>query len=265
MMAYINGMIPGSAVYLVSFSLASLSVGIHKYNEKHGLLRENEILKEFAKIAPYPIVQYTKDGYPTIWNPNMEEETGYSHETIIAHYEEMKEISPREECKYIIMRFLYKGKNLEKVEEYIKILKTGKGYENIAFTMDTKYGEKTFLWSALPDKIGGDTRTARHLTNMQEIERELKNTRELLRTSLRIDVLTKACTRYALDEDMTKLITRNNRDSDTENTMMFFLDIDDFKGVNDRYGHEIGDNILKKFVKHIRNNIREGDEIYRYG
>jgi PAS domain-containing protein len=108
MMVYINGMVPGSAVYLVSFLLASFSVAIHKYNEKNGLLQENNALREFAEIAPSPIVQYTEEGFPLIWNPEMEKETGYSKEEIIAHYNEMKTKLPKEEWQYIIMRFLYK-------------------------------------------------------------------------------------------------------------------------------------------------------------
>jgi len=43
------------------------------------------------------------------------------------------------------------------------------------------------------------------------------------------------------------------------------LDIDDFKFVNDNYGHDIGDIVLEKLGKIIYNNIRGYDDAIRYG
>lgn len=42
-------------------------------------------------------------------------------------------------------------------------------------------------------------------------------------------------------------------------------DIDDYKRVNDIYGHDVGDDIIKRVSSIIRNNIREKDYICRYG
>ncbi|MCG9595449.1 GGDEF domain-containing protein [Vibrio sp. Isolate25] len=48
------------------------------------------------------------------------------------------------------------------------------------------------------------------------------------------------------------------RDSNTI-TAMVFLDIDNFKAINDTYGHEVGDRVLQHFSKRLRNNIRSKD------
>ena len=53
-------------------------------------------------------------------------------------------------------------------------------------------------------------------------------------------------------------------DVDT-NISFTIIDIDDFKNINDRYGHEIGDRVLEEFGNLIRTNIRDTDLIYRYG
>jgi len=43
------------------------------------------------------------------------------------------------------------------------------------------------------------------------------------------------------------------------------LDLDHFKVVNDTYGHVVGDLILRQVANHLQDNIREPDEIGRYG
>ena len=43
------------------------------------------------------------------------------------------------------------------------------------------------------------------------------------------------------------------------------LDLDDFKTVNDQFGHDIGDEVLKGFVEQVKSNIREIDLLARYG
>lgn len=42
-------------------------------------------------------------------------------------------------------------------------------------------------------------------------------------------------------------------------TALVFLDIDDFKEINDTYGHEVGDRVLQQFSKRLKNNIRTRD------
>lgn len=46
---------------------------------------------------------------------------------------------------------------------------------------------------------------------------------------------------------------------------MIYLDIDHFKKINDTYGHQIGDDILKEFVLVVSSMIRPGDHLVRWG
>ena len=46
---------------------------------------------------------------------------------------------------------------------------------------------------------------------------------------------------------------------------LIFIDLDDFKKVNDTYGHAVGDIILQKFVKITKDNIRDVDIFARWG
>lgn len=44
-----------------------------------------------------------------------------------------------------------------------------------------------------------------------------------------------------------------------------FLDIDDFKRINDTYGHDMGDTVLQMFAKTCQGSIRQSDLMVRYG
>ncbi|MDC0611143.1 diguanylate cyclase [Vibrio sp.] len=45
----------------------------------------------------------------------------------------------------------------------------------------------------------------------------------------------------------------------------FFVDLDGFKEVNDKYGHDAGDCVLKCFASRLKNNLRDNDRVYRFG
>ena len=55
-------------------------------------------------------------------------------------------------------------------------------------------------------------------------------------------------------------LSRSNK-----NLVLAILDIDDFKMVNDNFGHLVGDEVLKEFTAHLKENVRTNDIICRYG
>ena len=61
-------------------------------------------------------------------------------------------------------------------------------------------------------------------------------------------------------EDMMQRTRTNNYLS-----ALFFIDLDDFKTINDTYGHKAGDCTLKKVVNNIKRTMRDGDILCRLG
>ena len=55
------------------------------------------------------------------------------------------------------------------------------------------------------------------------------------------------------------------KDKNLQHICIAMIDIDNFKSVNDTYGHLVGDNILKEVCTIINNNVNENDCVFRYG
>jgi len=88
-----------------------------------------------------------------------------------------------------------------------------------------------------------------------------------LRVSLRqqsiIDPLTQLYNRRYLDEVLKRELARSSRSGAPLSVLV--LDLDHFKRINDTYGHEGGDAILRQVASALRENIRSGDVACRMG
>jgi len=84
-----------------------------------------------------------------------------------------------------------------------------------------------------------------------------------VKTKAMTDGLTKAYNREAFDNYMRKIVDRNTVKNAPFSLLM--LDIDDFKKINDGYGHQIGDRVLVALVKKCTEFIRDEDFLARYG
>ncbi|MCW8333850.1 GGDEF domain-containing protein [Vibrio paucivorans] len=72
-----------------------------------------------------------------------------------------------------------------------------------------------------------------------------------------MDQLTGLANRWSFENwAAEKLIEKSNS---SQITALVFLDIDDFKSINDTYGHDVGDRVLQHFASRLKNNIRNKD------
>ena len=92
---------------------------------------------------------------------------------------------------------------------------------------------------------------------------EVKLLMQALKESAFKDGLTQLYNRKFLDEHLKKLIPQVKRDKKKIGLLM--LDMDHFKAVNDEYGHDIGDKVLKELSRILEENVRDSDIIVRYG
>jgi diguanylate cyclase (GGDEF)-like protein len=78
-----------------------------------------------------------------------------------------------------------------------------------------------------------------------------------------IDVLTRIPNRRATQVFLEKEISRAQRNQDEFSVLL--IDIDDFKKVNDRWGHAVGDHVLAKSAAIFQSMIRKQDLVGRWG
>ena len=98
---------------------------------------------------------------------------------------------------------------------------------------------------------------------MVELQQELLRTRDQLQIEATHDSLTGILNRRAIFESLETEIGRSHRSGKTLSIVM--IDIDHFKQVNDTYGHQAGDQVLRLVTEKIKKDIRPYDSIGRYG
>jgi len=77
------------------------------------------------------------------------------------------------------------------------------------------------------------------------------------------DTLTGISNRFALEEELKRLISSSKRKK--SNFALLFLDLDHFKYINDTFGHDFGDKLLKEVVARVSPKLRQADIFARLG
>lgn len=118
-----------------------------------------------------------------------------------------------------------------------------------------------------PEELFARVNTHIELKNSRELlqkyinELEIKN-RELDSMS-KTDYLTELANRRFMTTRLKEETARGERTGEKFSILM--CDIDNFKKVNDTYGHEIGDLVIKKVANSIKSVVREYDVVSRWG
>jgi two-component system cell cycle response regulator len=96
-----------------------------------------------------------------------------------------------------------------------------------------------------------------------QLQQQLITAREQLREKAMHDPLTGLLTRGAFFEICDGEIARVRRSG--HSMALIMADLDHFKGVNDRYGHLAGDDVLRETARRLKATFRRGDAIGRFG
>ncbi len=156
-----------------------------------------------------------------------------------------------------ICRDLREQKGVEYI--YIIMLSSDEKTENIRLALESganDYLTKSFNSIELKARINVGIRTAK-------LEKQMKEMNERLTLLASTDSLTKLLNHGSILLELRMELNRSKREDTTTGVMM--LDIDDFKAVNDTYGHQVGDKVLKRFADTLKDSCRIYDRVGRYG
>lgn len=102
-----------------------------------------------------------------------------------------------------------------------------------------------------------------HASTRFELEKKLYNSYKKVKLLAETDSLTGLANRYYFDESLKQVLTLNARSQQQAALLLF--DLDNFKIVNDSFGHDVGDLLLKKVVLRIRSCLRDNETFARLG
>ncbi len=104
---------------------------------------------------------------------------------------------------------------------------------------------------------------AGRIQRLSERNTRLQRSNQVLEQLSITDGLTQLNNHRSFQDHLTREIKRVNRYREPLSLLM--IDIDDFKSLNDRFGHAAGDELLRRLAQIMREAIRESDLLARYG
>jgi two-component system cell cycle response regulator len=134
--------------------------------------------------------------------------------------------------------------------------------KNDTNTTQIKRGELIDSFILNVSKLINDDGEVEYLISLTDIS-EIFDEKMSLEDKANKDFLTGLYNRYKFDDDFEREVKITKRYNLGLSIVMF--DIDNFKDVNDTYGHVIGDKVLKNIAHIVTEGIRESDSAYRWG
>jgi len=101
------------------------------------------------------------------------------------------------------------------------------------------------------------------ITRQKMVEQSLREQEERLMRLALHDPLTNLANRTLFNNQLEQALARSKRTG--SGVAVLFLDLDDFKPVNDTLGHEAGDQLLIQVAERLRSTVRAGDTVARFG
>jgi diguanylate cyclase (GGDEF)-like protein len=135
--------------------------------------------------------------------------------------------------------------------------------ERIAFPLRAGASDFGHLVIVAPSFDAAQIETARSLTGQAVVALENAQLHRLVQHQALIDSLTGLANRRSAEDTLRFELARSAR---FDGDICFVLaDLDDFKQINDRYGHPFGDELLKEFANAMRATVRASDVAARWG
>lgn len=159
-------------------------------------------------------------------------------------------------------RFLKSGRHTaDFYRELWRTLTEGGSWEGEIWNR-RKNGEIFPAWITISTVYDGKGELTHYVASINDIS-ERKDAEQKISYMAYFDPLTGLPNRSFFRERVKQAMTQSRRHHHF--SALIFLDLDDFKNVNDLYGHHIGDELLGQVAERLKHNLREGDTAARFG
>ncbi len=142
----------------------------------------------------------------------------------------------------------------------IQLRSVGPGYDPVRYRMLKKDGQT--VWVEVSARLASSEDPFETVLVIRDISARKALEEELQALAL-TDSLTGLANRRAFDEALQRESLRALRDG--SHVSLLLIDLDHFKDINDRHGHQIGDYCLRAVAAVVRRTVRETDVVARYG
>lgn len=152
----------------------------------------------------------------------------------------------------------------ETLKERFELLKKGIKLPPLTIELQHKCKDGSIIWGEILSKQELDVNG--NIIGYHGITREITKRRELQEKIEQLaycDTLTKLPNRRSLDDKINFIMSKSERSQ--KYCALVFIDLDNFKPLNDTYGHNIGDLLLIEVANRLKSSIRKLDAVARIG
>jgi len=130
------------------------------------------------------------------------------------------------------------------------------------YLLDQRYlrSDGEFVWARTRVSVTEDDGVALAITHIEDVTDQRLAAEQLIHAATH-DGLTELPNRAALVERLDELLV----DADPGQISVLFIDLDNFKVVNDSLGHGVGDELLRRIADRLRHVMRDTDRLARFG
>jgi len=229
------------------FYLSVEEKDIKPYSIVLKIIEEDAIgyFKQMSETVPVALALLDKNSNIIDVNTKFEELFGYKREEIIG--KDLNElIVPKEEIS--------DGRKLDEIAGTT-------GYVRVERKRLRKNGKEIpVLVSGSPFEVDGKTIG---IIGVYEDISEIKKIQEVLYYQATHDTMTGLPNRYLLSDRFN--LEKAKADRENAKVALFFIDINEFKHINDTYGHDFGDKVIKSVADRLISSVRKTDSVVRFG
>jgi diguanylate cyclase (GGDEF)-like protein len=157
----------------------------------------------------------------------------------------------------------YGGLLLDRGREVVRVGDPEAGLQRIAFPLRSGQSDFGSVIVSAPEFNQEQVEIAASLAANAAIALENARLHGIVERQALVDPLTEIANRRALDETLEAELARAARFRD--DMCLVLADLDRFKSINDRFGHPLGDVVLREFAQTLKETVREVDFVGRWG